>query len=253
MIAQVQFPPIDNIVNWEPYFGEGEFFQFDKVSLIMLLGLLIPMGIFLLGGAGKAMVPSGLQSVAEGSVNFIMDIINQTIGHDGKKYLPLLMSFFWFILIGNITEVIPTFQMPANARMGSPLVLALIAFFFSIGAGIKKHGLKYFTNTVVVPGLPTALHFLVIPIEILSNFFIKPFSHAVRLFANMLAGHILLVTFGVLCIAVFSATPLLLALPFSFLGLVGLTGFEVMVAFLQAYIFTLLAGVYIGSALADDH
>ena len=251
VLAQVEFPPIDNIVNWEPYFGEDQFFQFDKVSLIMLLAVLIPAGLFM--GAKKSMIPSGLQTVTEGSVNFINGIVDQTIGHDGKKYLPLLMSMFWFIFIGNITEVIPSFQMPVNARMGAPVVLALLVFFFSIGVGLKHHGLTYFKNTLIVPGLPPALHLLVVPIEFLSNFFIKPFSHAVRLFANMLAGHILLVTFGVLCIALFSPSLLALALPFSFAMLVGLTGFEIMVAFLQAYIFTLLAGVYIGSALHPDH
>ena len=253
MIAQVEFPPINNIVDWEPYFGEDTFFQFDKVSLIMLLAVVIPSILFLMAGAKKAMVPGGVQSVAEGSVGFVSDIVDQTIGPDGKKYLPLMMAFFWFLLICNITEVIPTFQMPATARMGAPLVLALVAFFFSIGVGIKHHGAKYFTNTVVVPGLPPALHLLVVPIEILSNFFIKPFSHAVRLFANMLAGHILLVTFGVLCIAVWALNPLLLAIVPAFAMLVALTGFEIMVAFLQAYIFTLLAGVYIGSALHPDH
>ena len=103
------------------------------------------------------------------------------------------------------------------------------------------------------PGVPKALLPLVIPIELLSTFIVRPFSLAVRLFANMLAGHILLVTFSVLCITLFSASLLVLVLPFSFAMLVGLTGFEIMVAFLQAYIFTILAAVYIGSSMHAEH
>ncbi len=102
--------------------------------------------------------------------------------------------------------------------------------------------------------MPVALYILVTPIELISTFIVRPFSLAVRLFANMLAGHILLVTFSVLCITLCAASALLvLVLPFSFGMLVALTGFEVMVAFLQAYIFTILAAVYIGGALHPEH
>ena len=103
------------------------------------------------------------------------------------------------------------------------------------------------------PGVPWPLLFVVVPIEFLSTFIVRPFSLAVRLFANMLAGHILLVTFTVLCITLFSATLLIIVLPFSFAMLVALTGFEIMVAFLQAYIFTILAAVYIGSSIHAEH
>ena len=101
--------------------------------------------------------------------------------------------------------------------------------------------------------MPKALYILVTPIELLSTFIVRPFSLAVRLFANLLAGHILLVTFSVLCITLFAKSALVLALPFSFFMLVALTGFEVMVAFLQAYIFTILTSVYIGGALHPEH
>jgi F-type H+-transporting ATPase subunit a len=94
---------------------------------------------------------------------------------------------------------------------------------------------------------------LVALIELISTFIVRPFSLAVRLFANLLAGHILLVTFGVLCITLFTASALALALPFSFAMLIGLTGFEIMVSFLQAYIFTILAAVYIGGAAHPEH
>jgi len=104
-----------------------------------------------------------------------------------------------------------------------------------------------------MPGVPKVMYILLTPIELVTKFISQPLSMAVRLFANMLAGHILLVTFSVLCITLFSATLLLLVLPFSFAMLVGLTGFEIMVAFLQAYIFTILASVYIGSSMHAEH
>ena len=134
-----------------------------------------------------------------------------------------------------------------------PAVLALITWVMFIAVGLRHQGPKYFWNAVAPPGVPGPLLLVVVPIEILSVFIVRPFSLAVRLFANMLAGHILLVTFSVLCITLFSATLLLLVLPFSFAMLVGLTGFEIMVAFLQAYIFTILAAVYIGSSLHAEH
>jgi F-type H+-transporting ATPase subunit a len=261
LIAQVEFPKPANLTEWPSYFGGNpwdddgaSFFALNKIGLISLIAMALPLGLFFLAGTKKALVPRGVQTIAESAVDFIKDIIDQTIGPDGKPFLPLLLSFFTFIFVGNFFEVIPTFQMPANARMANPLILALITFVTFIAVGIKHQGLfTYFKNTLIIPGLPFALHFLVVPIEFLSTFLIRPFSHAVRLFANMLAGHILLVTFGVLCIALFAANPLAIVLPFSFAMLVALTAFEMFVAFLQAYIFTLLAGVYIGGAMHPDH
>ena len=101
--------------------------------------------------------------------------------------------------------------------------------------------------------MPKALYLLVTPIEFISTFLVRPFSLAVRLFANLLAGHILLVTFGVLAAALWAAKPTLVIVPLPFLMLVFLTGFEVLVAFLQAYIFTILAAVYIGGAMHPEH
>jgi len=170
------------------------------------------------------------------------------------KYLPFLATLFFFILFGNLFEVIPGFQMPANARMANPAIMALVTWAFFICAGIKAQGPgHYFKNNLFPPGVPVALYILVTPIELISTFIVRPFSLAVRLFANMLAGHILLVTFSVLCITLFTASLLILVLPFSFGMLIALTGFEVMVAFLQAYIFTILAAVYLGGAVHPEH
>src|SRR5690606_14963389 len=117
-----------------------------------------------------------------------------------------LASLFFFIFFCNIFEVIPIIQMPANARFALPLFLALLTYVLFIGAGIKSHGLfGYLKHSLFPPGVPLALYILVVPIEFVSNFLVKPFSLAVRLFANLLAGHILLVTFAVLSAGLFTA------------------------------------------------
>ena len=255
MIFGLEFPAIDKLVEWPNAFGvdSDAWYGFNKVGFINLVALVLTSLLFLIGARGR-MVPKGAQNLVESAVGFIRDgIIMETIGPAGLRYLPFLTSLFFFILIGNIFEVVPFFHFPANARMAGPAVLALLVWLFFIAVGIKNQGLKYFWNSVAPPGVPKALLPLVIPIELLSTFIVRPFSLAVRLFANMLAGNILLVTFSVLCITLFSASLLALVLPFSFAMLVGLTGFEMMVAFLQAYIFTILASVYIGSSMHAEH
>lgn len=255
MILGLEFPPIENLVEWPAMFGEGTILEFNKIALMNWIAVIGTFLLFFIGGRRKAMVPRGIQMVAESSVDFIKEgIVQQTIGPDGMRYVPLLTSLFFFILITNLFEIIPGFQMPANARMANPAFLALLVLVYFIVVGIKHQGaLHYFGGALFPPGVPKPLYLLVTPIEFLSTFIVRPFSLAVRLFANMLAGHILLVTFGVLTIALFSRTPLILAWPFSFFMLVALTAFELMVAFLQAYIFTILTAVYIGGALHPEH
>lgn len=252
----VHFPPIDDLVVWPAWFGEGEWFAFNKISFIFLIALVVPTVLFLVAGSrGKAGgAPRGIQNIAEMSVEFVeKQVIMPTIGPDGMRYLPMLISMFFFIFIGNLFEVIPTSHMPANARMAAPALLAIVVWLVFIGVGVRHNGLGYFKSALFPPGVPKALYVLVTPIELISTFIVRPFSLAVRLFANMLAGHILLVTFSVLTITLFKPSALALASPLSFAMLVAFTGFEFMVAFLQAYIFTLLAGVYIGGALHPEH
>jgi F-type H+-transporting ATPase subunit a len=161
---------------------------------------------------------------------------------------------FFFIFFSNITEVIPFVQFPANARMAVPMILALLVWVIYNVVGVAKQGFfGYMKSSLIPPGVPWILLFLVIPIEFVSTFLVRPFSLAVRLFANMLAGHLILVTFAVICAALWSLTPLVVILPFAFGLLVGLTGFEVLVAALQAFIFTILAAVYIGGSMHPEH
>lgn len=250
----VEFPPINLIVKWPAAFGEGQFYAFNKIALISLIAAIVPVIIFWMAGRKASLVPRGVQNFTESTIDFVeQQLVLPAIGPDGMRYLPLLISMMFFIFIGNIFEVIPTAHMPANARMANPLMLAIVAWVMFIGVGVKHHKLGYFKDALFPPGVPKALYLLVTPIEFLSTFLIRPFSLAVRLFANMLAGHILLVTFSVLTITLVGGSVLVVVGGLSFAMLVAFTAFEFMVAFLQAFIFALLAAVYIGGALHPAH
>ena len=205
--------------------------------------------------------PTGVRNFAEVTIDFIEEsVVMQTLGKSGLKWTPLLLSLFIFIFLCNIPGVIPIIQMPATARIAIPLSLALLVWVIYIGTGIKHQGLGYFGHLLWPPGVPTALKPLVGLIEFISTILVTPFSLTVRLMANMLAGHILLVTFSLLTTALFRAeTNQLFLVPMSILPfgmLIFLTAFEILVAFLQAYIFAILAAVYINNSTvghAEEH
>ncbi len=258
MTFALEFPPISHLVEWPDFIAEGSPFGVNKIVLIYLLAVLATLAIFLLGGRRGALVPSGMQNVAESAVDFIRNgIIMQTIGPEGlrKRWIvPLLTSMFFFIFFCNITGIIPFLQMPANARMAMPLFLALLVWVVFNVVGVANQGpIGYLKSSLFPPGVPKPLYLLVTPIEFVSTFLVRPFSLAVRLFANLLAGHILLVTFAVLTAALWVTDWYAVFMPLPFLMLIFLTGFEVLVAFLQAYIFTILTAVYIGGAMHPEH
>ena len=253
MIA-LEFPPINEVLRWKDLFP-----TFNKIALIVVAAAVIGSLIFYLAGSkDHKTAPKGVRNFAESIVEFIENgIIMQTMGRDGLGWTPFLLSLFVFIYLANVPGVIPLLQMPATARMALPLFLSLVVWVVFIATGIKHQGgLGYLKSSLFPPGVPKALYVLVTPIELISTFFVRPFSLTVRLFANMLAGHMLLVTFAVLSKALFQAEGNPALIPMGVLPLamlVGLTAFEVMVAFLQAYIFTILASVYIGSAAHPEH
>ena len=253
MILGAEFPPLSHIVNWPEFIG-GDTLGINKVVLIYGFAVLLTMLVFILGNK-KQLVPTGMQNVAEVAVEFVEDgIAMETIGPQGRKYVPLLLSFFFFVFFCNIFEIIPVIQMPATARIALPMFLALFAYVIYHGAGVKEHGpIGYLKHACVPPGVPAAMLPLMVLIEFISKFLITPFSHAVRLFANLLAGHILLVTFAVLSSSLWGFGPGLIILPLPAAAVVAFTAFELLVSFLQAYVFTLLAGVYIGMAISHEH
>jgi F-type H+-transporting ATPase subunit a len=248
----VDVPPISNVTIW----GSG-LLGFNKTAAIYCFATIATILLFVLGTRRKdALVPAGiLQNAAESGVGFVRNqVIMQTIGPEGLGYLPYLTALFFFIFFSNITEIIPGVQFPANARFGVPLVLALMTWVIYNVVGVVKQGpLHYLKNSTIPPGVPKAILPLVMIIELVSTFVVRPFSLMVRLFANMLAGHLILVTFAALTAGLWALKVTVVIAPFSFLLLVAMTGFEILVSFLQAFIFSILTAVYIGSSMHPDH
>ena len=255
MIFGLDFPPISHLIEWPDIFFKDTAFAVNKVVLLMWVSALLAIILFVAGSRKRALVPTGVQNVAESIIDFVDNsIVMETIGPDGRKFTPFLTTLFTFILFCNLWEVVPFVQMPANARMAMPMFFSLLIWLIFNVVGIAKQGFfHYFKGIMFPPGVPKFLDILVTPIELVSTIFVRPLSLAVRLFANMLAGHLVLVTFAVISAALWVKGVNLVILPFSFLLLVALTGFEVLVSFLQAFIFTILAAVYIGGAMHPEH
>jgi F-type H+-transporting ATPase subunit a len=247
----LEFPPINALLRWKDIFP-----TFNKIGLIAVLAALIGIAIFYLASRqDNSRAPRGIRNFAESIIDFIENgIIMQTIGRQGLGWTPFLMSLFVFIYLCNLPGIIPILQMPATARLAIPLALSMLVWATFIGTGLKHQGAGYFGHLLWPPGVPVFLKPLVGLIEFISTIFVTPFSLTVRLMANLMAGHILLVTFGLLSEALFRAeTNQAFLVPMGilpFLMLVGVTAFEVLVGFLQAYIFTILAAVYISNSLA---
>jgi F-type H+-transporting ATPase subunit a len=256
MLLGLDVPPIDELTHWPAFaFKNSELFALNKVGFIYLMATALTLLLFIVGGSRKQLVPHGIQNMAEVGIDFVREqVVMQTMGTDGLVFLPYLTGLFFFIFFSNIFSVIPYFQFSANARFAMPLLLALITYVMFNVVGIVKQGpFTYLKNSVVPSGVPKALLIIVVPIEIISHFLVRPFSLMVRLFANMLAGHLILATFSVICTAVFKPSILAIILPFSFGLLFALTGFEILVSFLQAFIFTILTAVYIGGSMHPEH
>ena len=184
--------------------------------------------------------PSRLQVASELGFNFISSLINDTVGKEGKKYFPLVFALFMFILFGNLFGMIP-YSFTFTSHIIVTLALAMGVFIFVTVLGFMKHGVKFF-GFFVIPGLPIYMLPLLIPIEVIS-YLSRPISLSVRLFANMLAGHTLLKVFAgfVSALGFFGILPLVF--------IIALTGLEILIAFLQAYVFAILTCLYINDAL----
>jgi len=253
-VLALDFPPVSHLFEWPDMLFSGTAYAVNKTVLIYLAAVAITGVIFILAGRPRAsMVPTGVQHVAETGIDFIEDsIVMQTIGPDGRKFIPFLTTMFFFIMFSNIFEVIPGIQFPANSRMAVPITLAIVVWVIYNFVGVRSQGLGgYLKNSLFPPGVPVALYLIVTPIELVSTFVVRPFSLAIRLWANMVAGHLLLVTFAVLTQVLWSSTYIGAVGPFAMLVL--MTGFEILVSVLQAFIFTILTAVYIGGSMHPAH
>ena len=256
LFAALEFPPISHLVEWPDMFLKGNaYFAFNKIALLVILSSVFTLLLFWMAGRNAKLVPTGVQNVVEAGVEFVRDgVLIQTLGPHGLHWLPFLTTMFFFVLFNNLWEVIPGIQMPVSARMAVPALLAIMVWCIYHFQGVKHQGfVGYVKSALIPPGVPAAFLPLVIFIEFLTKLILQPFSLAVRLFANMLAGHLLLVTFAVLSAALFTKSAVAVILPLPFVMLILLTAFEIFVAGMQAFIFTMLTAVYIGAAQSAEH
>jgi len=251
MMLALEFPSVPHLTIWPTIFGE-DWWAVNKVVLMFWAAAIIVIGFFILASK-RGLVPTGVQNLGEMAVEFIENgIIRQTMGADGLSFAPFLLTLFTFILTLNVVGLLPGVQMPANARIALPMFMAVVVWLVYVSVGVVKQGpFGYLKSILLPPGVPLLIRPLVALIEFISVLFVRPFALMVRLFANLLAGHLILVSFAVLSAALWESTKIFAIAPMALL--VALTGFELLVAFLQAYIFTILASVFIGEAMHPHH
>lgn len=214
--------------------------SFTNSSLWMVITVVVAGGTLAIAAGRGAMVPGRLQSIGELLYEFIAGLIKETIGAEGRKYFPIIFTIFVFVLTGNLLGMVP-YSFTFTSHIIVTFVMAIVIFIAVTILGFARHGTHFFAF-FVPPGTPLIMYPLMIPIEILS-YLSRPISLAVRLFANMMAGHILLKVIAgfVAAMGVFGILPLALV--------VALTGLEIIIAFLQAYVFTILTCLYINDSI----
>lgn len=241
----------------DPWFSIGSF-HFTRTVFLIFLAAAISIALLYFGLRKKRLVPTKFETAIESLVEFVRDGVGRdVIGPEGGRYVPYLLALFTFILVGNLFEVTPLINFPIMSRMALPAFLSLVTYVIFVILGFGKNGFRYLLDTVWPKHVPVGLRWLVGIIELFSIFILRPLTLAVRLFANMLAGHLMLTLLlgsGVIFVAAFGEVGLksLVGIPWFVLGL-GIFLFEIVVAVLQAYIFTLLSAVYIQSSIEFEH
>jgi F-type H+-transporting ATPase subunit a len=246
-------PPFVNELFENPFVG-----GINRTILLMFLAAFLVMLILWLAFRKQRLVPTKFGAAVESIVTFVRDDLAMgIIGSDGMRYFPYLLSLFLFILIGNLFELMPGVNFPITSRMAIPGFLALLTWVIFVFEGFRVQGLGYLGHIVWPKDVPIAIRWLVGIIELVSIFIVRPFSLAVRLFANLVAGHVmltlLLVTGYVYIIGFSNATFNVLFGTLWWLLALAIFLFEVVVSVIQAYIFTLLSAVYIQSSVHPDH
>ena len=233
--------PID-LFGWDVSFTNSSLFMLVVVALVALF--------FTLALQSRSLVPNRLQSMAEVAYEFVANMLRESTGSAGMKYFPLVFTLFIFIFVANMLGMIPGF-FTVTSHIIVTAALAGLVFLTVLIIGFAKNGL-HFLKLFVPSGVPIYVLPLVTLIEIIS-FLSRPVSHSVRLFANMLAGHITLKVFGGFVVMLLGAGSFAALAPLPFVMAVALTALEVLVAFLQAYVFTMLTCMYLNDALHPGH
>ena len=255
--GEAAFPPsvedfyLPSIYPW----GAHDTYWFTKITLMVWLAVGILIIYFLVSYRKPQLVPTKKQWLAESIYGFVRNnIAVDMIGHAGVRFAPYFTTLFCFVLLTNLFAIVPFFQLSPNSHIAFPAVLAVISYVLFIYAGIKHHGAGKFFRNSLLPPAPWYILPLLVPIEFFSTFLVRPFSLAVRLFANMFAGHMLLLVFTLGGFAMLNANALLAPVSLlSWLMTVALTFLEALVIVLQAYVFTVLTASYVQGALADAH
>jgi F-type H+-transporting ATPase subunit a len=234
----------------------GVHFAITRITVILWIALILMVVFFLRATRNMTLVPRRTQWFGESAYSFIRDgVAREVIGTEGMRFAPFLSALFFIIVVNNVMGIIPFAQISPMGRFAFPVVLAAAAYVLFNYIGIRQQGFaQYFKSNLFPPGVPKPLYVLVTPIEIASTFIFRPFTLAVRLFANMLAGHLLLAVFAtgtvyLVTVGNFSA----IFSPVSFLMTVVMTFFELLIELLQAYVFTVLAATYISGAMEAEH
>ena len=229
----------------------------NRIMIIRVIVVLAVIVFFWLGTRAMKLIPGRHQSLVEMGLDLVrVNIAEDLLGKkDGRRFLPLLTTIFFLVLAMNITGIVPGMNIAGTSVIGLPLLLAVVSYGAFIYAGVKKHPGAFFRNALFPPGVPKGFYVIVTLIEFVSTFVLRPITLTLRLLMNMIVGHLLLVLF-------FLATHFFFFTATSWFSLFGVftlafgfvfTLFEILVALLQAYIFTLLTAVYLQLALADEH
>lgn len=244
---------VNELFFWEPFALKGTPFEINRVVALMILASVICMAFFLIGSRRRALVPKGMQNLAETAYLFVRNnIAIDVIGPEGVKYAPYLAALFFFIFFNNLLEIVPGINFPVTSRMAIPAVLALLTYLIFNFVGFAKQGFRYIIDTLFPPGVPGPVKPLLALIELFSVFVIRPLTLAIRLLANMMAGHVLLTIFFLFTHDFLIKEFKLVTAPLGIVTLIvasGLIVFEILVISIQAYIFTMLTAFYIAESI----
>ena len=241
-----------------PLFFDGTVFEFTRITLVRIIAAAVLILLFWLGTRRAKIVPGRGQAMIEFVVDFVrVQIVEQIMGEKrAKKYVAFLTTIFVTIALFNATGVIPFLNIAGTSLIGLPIIMALWVYILYLTEGVRKHGLGgYLKANLFPPGVPVGIYVLLTPIEFLQVFILRPATLALRLAANMIAGHLLLVLcFSATQYFLFEASGWLKSMgAVSFAAGLAFTLFEIFVALLQAYVFTILSAVYINLSLEDEH
>jgi F-type H+-transporting ATPase subunit a len=256
-----EVPEISHLFTFAPFFSFQVgpiLFHVTFITIVMFTLSIGLAALFIAAFRRPAVIPGKLQNAMEAGVDAIREnIVIQTIGPDGERFMPYLTALFFFVFAMNFMEIVPLVQFPISSRMAIPVFFSLVAYLMFNYLGIRKQGVyHYFKDIMFPPGVPKGIYLILTPVEFFSTFVFRPITLAVRLFANMMAGHVMLTIFFLASgyflyradswfLHIISPAPIALS--------VILTGFELVIGLIQAFIITILTAVYIDGAIHPAH